>query len=587
MHGRERERDKAALSTCAAKVLWCPDAKSARTPRTTASAIAAARAISRRAAEAGSAPRDFLHYRDASWSRWRRRGCHSVSPIAFSSHYGESQKLTQDVPQGNAAPHQPRLQLLQPSSEMVHLINLCIVDVGAGVRVEIAVVPQGGPPGVLGPDEFYACFKCCSIRGLIVIKKVCRAWRSEARRLLCDPAWQARHSVDTLLRYDCPDAGVLQRLERRDGRREAVIASKKDGRTPLHLAAMLNPARGTAAVAALLRLNPTAAMRPDTKDVRFHHGRLPLHLALIKKEGAAWGAALIQALVDAAPQALRTPDRYTGNDDDSGAFGPNGDPGFLPLHYAIMSHAPLEVVRLLVPQGHESSVDACDGVKFRNALHWAASRQADATMMHALVRWSPRSPRVFDHMHGQPIETLTVGGGAFDFEFDDCCDDTPEESKLALHLAVMHGSSAEAIEVLLEAHEGALYTPDGRGRLPIHLALLHLAQPPTGHRLQVVRLLLHRWPESARQPGGENLETTDIFKANPLELARRAKNLLPNVMRDVMLELENANSFEGPPICFKGRFDMGLSEDEERLALQRLSEMSPAAAALHFAAAGM
>ena len=85
-HARQRARERQSriehMRGIGGAVLWCPDAKSARTPRTTASAIAVARAISRRAAEAGSAHvptvvsicstintnndkfDNFLHYRD-------------------------------------------------------------------------------------------------------------------------------------------------------------------------------------------------------------------------------------------------------------------------------------------------------------------------------------------------------------------------------------------------------------------------------------------------------------------------------------------------------------------------------------------
>jgi ankyrin repeat protein len=449
------------------------------------------------------------------------------------------------------------------------------VCVGDDVVVELVIVAVA-LHGILslGQDEFYACFgENGSITTLRLLKAVCRRWQKEARCVLCNPIWQAKnYKTEQLLLMGCPDAGVLRRIRRHE--KEASIANKKDGRTPLHLAALSGR---EAVVKALLVVDSSIAMKPDTKDMNHSHGRLPLHFAVFAgKARPPPSASLIQLLVSVAPRSVCSYDRYTGHDDDSGRYPSSGIRGRLPLHYALIGGAPLEVVRILIssPAEAQSPATAWDGVRGRQALHTAAVHRASAPVIRALIEASPRSPRLFDGMNGHEVEYLSIAHDVFEF-----CDE-PDDCKLPLHLAVCAGCDHGALEALIDAYEGALRIPDGRGRLPIHLSVL--VKAPSA---ETVSLLLSYWPESARQPGteGAGIEPYDACKS-PLELARRRK-----APPDVMRALTTAAQFEGPELSFDSPYSLGLTNEQlqafesltyeqlqaiERLERERLEQLA-------------
>lgn len=431
------------------------------------------------------------------------------------------------------------------------------VDGAVVVRLAIAVPIHGILK--LGSDEFFACFghtytnEDISLRtplnSLRQLKTVCKSWRREARRVLCSASWQANHHrlVD-LLELDCPDAGVLLRIRQHPG--EVSIPNWLNGRTPLHVAA--NGGR-EAVVEALLAIDSGPAMMEDTKDVKCFRGHLPLHMALFR--GPRCSASLVERLIAAAPQSVHAWSSYTGDDDDSGRFDPEGRAGRLPLHCAVVCGAPLEVVRLLIAQNArgKSSAAAWEGQKWRQPLHLAAAAagRASADVLRALIEASPRSSRLFDGCYGHEIEFVGLSSDVYEV-----CDE-PDDCKLPLHLAVNAGHGREALEVLIEAHEGALRTPDGKGRLPIHIAIISRHT-----NSETVSALLSRWPESARQPGGPR--TYGDPWPCPLELAAKRK-APPRVMR----ALTAAARFQGPEISFQHPYSLNLS-DEDFEALQGL-----------------
>ena len=148
-------------------------------------------------------------------------------------------------------------------------VRACVCSATAHHSLPHRVLPLSS-----GDDVLEALFSSLQLPQLCLVKRLSRAWRAVARRVLTNPQWQASHlSLMQLLQLDAGDAAALARL-----RRCPAEASTKDegDRYTLHVACA-GGASGSvfseALVRALLEVHPDAARKRDP------FGLTPLHVA--------------------------------------------------------------------------------------------------------------------------------------------------------------------------------------------------------------------------------------------------------------------------------------------------------------------
>jgi Ankyrin repeats (3 copies) len=155
---------------------------------------------------------------------------------------------------------------------------------------------------------------------------------------------------------------------------------------------------------------------------------------------------VVQYLVSRGPGALRMRTRTTGE---------------LPLHKAVASGAPLELVELLVRKW-EPALNEREGAG-RLPLHCAAGLNGPAEVIQYLVDQSPRALQERDN-----------------------------DGRLPLHRAVLF-QPVEGVRILGDDWERALLERDDGGYLPLHLAV------PENGRVDVISYLVNKCPRAPRE----------------------------------------------------------------------------------------
>ena len=217
-------------------------------------------------------------------------------------------------------------------------------------------------------------------------------------------------------------------------------------------------------------------------------GMLPLHEALSSRAPLQ----VIQALIDAYPEGARAASLGGGR---------------LPLHRAAMHQAPVEVVQALMDAYPEGAQMADSGGRL--PLHWAAEMQAPVEVVFALLDAYPEGAR-------------TAGNGG----------------RLPLHGAGgTPDSKVEVVQALLNAYPEGVRTQDNDGWLPLHLAAEGTAP------VEVIRVLLEAYPEAVHIQNNEGQKPgrTSVGDGDDLP------HLFDHPRIHMMLSLARANHLPSRP----------------------------------------
>ena len=208
---------------------------------------------------------------------------------------------------------------------------------------------------------------------------------------------------------------------------------------------------------------------------------LPLHYAALR--GAP--VEVVRALMDAYPEGARKTD----------------DEGCLPLHFA----ATVEVVRALLDANPEGAGMADeDG---RLPLHVAAARRAPVEVIRALLDAYPEGARKTD-----------------------------DYGNLPLHFAAAYGAPVDVVRMLVDAYPGAANIEDNKGRTPgqltdpsdhpklyVMLALARAGRPPNQPWTEPTHSVLRQ--VAAEVPNSEASALIDAHVSRVRELLRNLRRL--------------------------------------------------------------
>jgi ankyrin repeat protein len=193
---------------------------------------------------------------------------------------------------------------------------------------------------------------------------------------------------------------------------------------------------------------------PDSIELRAAKGASALHLAVSRQDPMV---AHVQFLVEQRPELLNEVDEY----------------GRLPVHYAVNSEGPMEILLFLVEQ-NPKSLGRMD-LEGSLPLHGCAGDHPSYN--------SPTAPqleraRYLVERHPPSLARPDASGN------------------LPLHVSVARGMvSLELVHMLVEARPESVRQKNASGRLPLHLAALNREAP-----LDVLYYLLSYDPESLALP---------------------------------------------------------------------------------------
>jgi ankyrin repeat protein len=313
-----------------------------------------------------------------------------------------------------------------------------------------------------GDDLLDELFADCSRPALARAKGLSRGWRERARRIMCEPSWQARHlTLPELLSLGSPPRVLALRIATHP--HEGTKKEAASGWTALHTAvahtaeAHNAAAHNAAAHTAAVGVAASHGVGGSSQGVgSSSHGERDEWLALVPK------------LLAACPQAAEARDAE----------------GHSPLHLAARKGAPVGILRqlhaayeigpwqkvwriMVLPRGGGGVYDQPEALHIGQLpLHCAASGTSSADCIRFLLSLYP------------------PGAAAVD-----------AAGQLPLHLAMSNpAASEEVVRCLLDAHPEAAQVPDHAGRLPVMLALDHRAGDSA-----VVRMIVDAYPAGAQQ----------------------------------------------------------------------------------------
>jgi ankyrin repeat protein len=235
----------------------------------------------------------------------------------------------------------------------------------------------------------------------------------------------------------------------------------------------------------------------DALKVKDANGNVPLHLAC--QHGAS--PLVIRFLVEQYPSAIQM----------------RNSAGDLPLHLAcqcqhlLPERDHLELVQTLVelhPQGVRER-----GNFGGLPLHEACSHgSVSLELVQFLIQMFPQGVQFSTHNRKKMSQSSVPGTDTNEISSSGC-----EGVNLPLHFACDSNASKEVIHALLDAYPPGVCCTDPDGLLPLHLAVTsdhdegEITSADSGasfssrnRRADVVRELLHAYPESASQPAPHN-----------------------------------------------------------------------------------
>ena len=212
--------------------------------------------------------------------------------------------------------------------------------------------------------------------------------------------------------------------------------------------------------------------------------------------------------------------------------------GFLPLHQALRTKSPQEVIRRLIPEYNETTTSSSSAPgnaqqEVLSLLHYALVHKSDDEVIHLLLDYQPTLAAIKQR----------------------------DSHQFPLHTALfLHWPSLPTIKRLMACYPAAVKEKDLRLCLPLHYAFLNIIKTlqasPHGNLVtpvedeaiatdvEVIRMLLQRYPEGLKEEDGDG-KTPLAHYLNYLSQAMLASH--PNVANadDASTLLSQAN---GEPV---------------------------------------
>lgn len=161
-----------------------------------------------------------------------------------------------------------------------------------------------------------------------------------------------------------------------------------------------------------------------------------------------------------ALRLAKSPDQCKVWSTREGFFDGKTNADCLPLHEALVGHAPFEVIEQLV-KSYPGALTAAETSYKRLPLHCACRKNADANVVQLLVSQHKGSCLAADSLVRCPI-----------------------------HYALTNGADDDICEILLKAAPAAARSVDDRGWTPLHVAV------NVGASKKVVEMLTNAYPEA-------------------------------------------------------------------------------------------
>lgn len=169
-----------------------------------------------------------------------------------------------------------------------------------------------------------------------------------------------------------------------------------------------------------------------------------------------------------------------------------------PLHYACAFHAEEGMVRFLYKQ-HPKSVLSI-GLHNRTPLHTAAWSETTPVILHFLAKKCPEALYLEDDQGNRPLHIACREGADLAVIRElapsahaDVCTTQTKSGATALHLALFHELPLAVIQFLVQRNADIIKIADGKGKLPLHVALAVEKTPK-----ETIAFLVEAYPASKK-----------------------------------------------------------------------------------------
>lgn len=238
--------------------------------------------------------------------------------------------------------------------------------------------------------------------------------------------------------------------------------------------------------------------------------------------------------------------RYLAGGNRRGELSERNENGMLPLHEALSSRAPLQVIQALIYAYLEGARTVDSGGRL--PLHWALETQAPMEVVQALMDAYPEGVRTQDGNGSLPLHEGACSHNQASLEvvralldaYPEGVQTTDRDGFLPLHWAGgTPDSKVEVVRALLNAYPEGVRTQGNDGWLPLHFATEGLAP------VEVIRVLLEAYPEAVHIQNNEGGQ-------KPGRMSIHDDEHLPHLFDDhprvhVMLSLARANHLPSRP----------------------------------------
>jgi ankyrin repeat protein len=169
-----------------------------------------------------------------------------------------------------------------------------------------------------------------------------------------------------------------------------------------------------------------------------------------------------------------------------------------PLHYACAFHGEEGMVRFLYKQHPGSLLSA--GLNKRTPLHTAAWSETTPVIIHFLAKRCPEALYMEDDQGNRPLHIACREGADLAVirelapsSHADVCTTQTKSGATALHLALFHELPFAVIKFLVERNKDIVKKADGKGKLPLHVALAVETTPK-----ETIAFLVEKYPASKK-----------------------------------------------------------------------------------------